>query len=73
MTIVLKDGRKLEKYIEHAVGSTTNPMSDKDLEAKFAGQADGILPANQARRAMDLCWDIETLPSAGALAEAASA
>jgi 2-methylcitrate dehydratase PrpD len=73
MTITLKDGRKLEKYIEHAVGSVTNPMSDKDLEAKFAGQSDGILPADQARRAMDLCWSIETLPGAGALAEAASA
>src|SRR5580658_22852 len=29
MAITLKDGRKLEKYIEHAVGSVTNPMSDK--------------------------------------------
>ncbi len=73
MTITLKDGSKLEKYIEHAVGSVTNPMSDKELEAKFAGQANGILPADQARRAMELCWDIEALPSAAALAEAASA
>jgi 2-methylcitrate dehydratase PrpD len=72
ITITMKDGRKLDKYIEHAVGSVTNPMSDKDLEAKFAGQADGILPADQARRAMDLCWNIETLASAAALAEAAS-
>jgi 2-methylcitrate dehydratase PrpD len=72
IAITLKDGLKLEKYIEHAVGSVTNPMSDKDLEAKFAGQADGILPSDQARRASDLCWDIETLPNAGALAEAAS-
>jgi 2-methylcitrate dehydratase PrpD len=73
ISITLKDGRKLEKYIEHAVGSVTNPMSDKDLEAKFVGQVDGILPPAQARRTMDLCWDIETLPNAGALAEAASA
>jgi 2-methylcitrate dehydratase PrpD len=72
ITIVLKDGRRLEKYIEHAVGSVTNPMSDKDLEAKFAGQAVGVLPADQARRVMDLCWDFEALPNAGALAEAAS-
>ncbi len=48
-------------------------MSDQDLEAKFAAQADGVLPAAQARRAMDLCRDIETLPNAAALAEAASA
>ena len=73
ITIALRDGRRLEKYIEHAVGSVTNPMSDRDLEAKFAGQADGILPADQVRRAMDLCWNIEMLPNAGALAEAASA
>ncbi len=73
ITIILKDGRKLEKFIEHAVGSVDNPMSDKDLEAKFAGQAEGVLPAGQARRAMDLCWDVEALPNAAALAEAASA
>jgi 2-methylcitrate dehydratase PrpD len=72
ITITLKDGRKLEKYVEHAVGSVTNPMSDKELEAKFAGQVDSILPADQARRAMDLCWEIETLPGAASLAEAAS-
>ncbi len=72
ITIFLKDGRRLEKFVEHAVGSVTNPMSDKDLEAKFAGQAEGILPSAQARRVMDLCRDIEALPNAAALAEAAS-
>ena len=73
ISIVLKDGEKLDKYVEHAVGSVENPMSDKDLEAKFAGQADGILPLAQARRVMELCWDIEMQPSAAALAEIASA
>ena len=53
-------------------GSVTNPMSDKDLETKFVGQADGILPAAQVRRLMDLCWNIEALPRAAAVAEAAS-
>jgi 2-methylcitrate dehydratase PrpD len=73
IAITLKDGRRLEKFVEHAVGSVDAPMSDQDLEAKFAGQAQGVLPAAQARRAMDLCWDIETLPNAAVLAEAASA
>ena len=48
-------------------------MSDADLEAKFALQAQGILPAAQVRRVMDLCRNIEMLPKAGALAAAASA
>jgi 2-methylcitrate dehydratase PrpD len=73
IAITLKDGRRLEKFVEHAVGSVDNPMSDQDLEAKFAAQTEGVLPAAQARRAMDLCRDIETLPNAAALAEAASA
>lgn len=73
ITITLKDGRRLEKYVEHAVGSVDNPMSDQDLEAKFAGQADGVLPVAQARRAMDLCRDVEMLPNAAAVAEAVSA
>jgi 2-methylcitrate dehydratase PrpD len=77
IAVTLKPGinssGRLEKYIEHAVGSMTNPMSDQDLEAKFAGQSDGILPPGQIRRVLDLCWGIETLANAGALAEAASA
>ena len=70
VTIVLKDGRKLERFIEHAVGSMQKPMSDADLETKFLGLADGILKPDQTRRVMDLCWKLESLPDAGAVAKA---
>src|SRR5580704_9791365 len=53
MTIVLKDGRRLHRYIEHAVGSLDAPMSDRALEGKFADLADGILPAPVIRSAID--------------------
>jgi 2-methylcitrate dehydratase PrpD len=69
-TITLNDGRRLEKYIEHAVGSLEHPMTDADLEAKFLDLADGVLPAARARRLLDLCWQIETLPDAADLARA---
>ncbi len=72
-TITLKDGRRLEKHIEHAVGSVNRPMSDADLEAKFMGNAAGILPPDRARRLLDLCWRAESLPSAAVIAEAARA
>ena len=71
--ITLKDQRRLEKFIEHAVGSVPNPMTDAQLEAKFAGLADGILPSGQARRLMDLCWKFEGLPQVAELARAAQA
>ena len=65
MTIVLKDGRSLHKYIEHAIGSLEVPMSNQALEKKFADLAEGIIPAAQARRVMDLCWGVEKLKDVG--------
>jgi 2-methylcitrate dehydratase PrpD len=73
VTIILKDGRRLDKYIEHAVGSSQNPMTDAQLEAKFSGLAEGILPADRIRRLMDLCWNLEKAPAADQLARAAAA
>jgi len=70
MTLQLRDGRKLERHIEHAVGSVEAPMSDQALEAKFADLADGILPPQQVRRLVDLCWGVEGLPSAAEIVRA---
>lgn len=71
MTITLKDGRKLHKFIAHAVGSLEVPMTDQQLEAKFTGLAEGILPKKQVRRLLDDCWHVEQLPSAALIARAA--
>ena len=45
-----KDGRRLEMFVEHAVGSLDHPMSDKDLESKFTGLAAGVLPPDRQRK-----------------------
>jgi len=73
VTVTLTDGRKLHKFIEHAVGSQDRPMSDAQLEDKFAGLAEGILPADQTRRLMDLCWQIWDLRDAGEIGRAGAA
>jgi len=72
ITVTLKDGRKLEKYVGHAVGSVTNPMSDKALEAKFSGLAEGILPSEKIRSTVELCWNIEMLAAVEPLARSAA-
>jgi len=72
IAITLKDGRKLERYVEHALGTLEKPMSDADLEIKFRGLADGILSKKQADEVIRLCWAVETLPDAGAIARAAA-
>lgn len=71
VAILLKDGRRLEVFVEHAVGSRDNPMTDAALEAKFADLAEGVLPPERIRRLMDLCWRAESLASAAEIAQAA--
>jgi 2-methylcitrate dehydratase PrpD len=73
LVVKLTDGRTLTRRIEHAIGSLEKPMSDVALEAKFTDLAEGILPKDQARRVMDMCWAIEKASDAGALAETAQA
>jgi MmgE/PrpD C-terminal domain len=70
-SLLLKDGPRLEKFVEHAVGSLERPMTDADLEEKCLGLADGVLPLAQTRTLIDPCWKIDGLPNAAQIAEAA--
>jgi 2-methylcitrate dehydratase PrpD len=73
VTVTMKDGRRLEKFVEHAVGSVEHPMSDSELEAKFSRLADGVLPQDRLRRLLDLCWNVGALKDAAELPRAAAA
>jgi 2-methylcitrate dehydratase PrpD len=71
VSITLKNNKKLDRHVKHAIGSLERPMSDADLEAKFRGLADGVLSKAETDRLIDLCWKVEGLPKASALARAA--
>jgi 2-methylcitrate dehydratase PrpD len=71
--ITLTDGRVLEQFVEHAVGSVENPMTDSQLEAKFKDLVAGIIPPNRVQHLIDLCWTVEKLKNAGDVARAAAA
>jgi 2-methylcitrate dehydratase PrpD len=58
VTAVLKDGRRVHVFVEHAIGSLQNPMTDAHLEAKFHGLSDPILGAMQTRALISACWAI---------------
>ena len=73
MTVKLKDGRVLHKFVEHAVGSQANPMTDAQLADKFADLCDGILPPDRAKRLIDLCWGVWDLPDVGEIGRAGAA
>jgi 2-methylcitrate dehydratase PrpD len=68
--ILLKDGRKVEQFVEHALGSKDHPIDDRGLEAKFRGLTEGILSTLESERLMSLCWNVEALQDAAEVARA---
>jgi 2-methylcitrate dehydratase PrpD len=70
--IQLKDGRVLENFVEHAVGSLHKPMSDAALEGKFLDLVEGIMPTPQARRLIELCKVVDALHDVGEIGRASA-
>jgi 2-methylcitrate dehydratase PrpD len=66
----LTDGRTLDRHVIHALGTLERPMSDADLEVKFRSLAAEIIGEQRCDELTRLCWAVETLPNAAALAEA---
>jgi len=71
VAIQLRNGERLEVFVTHAIGSVENPMSDRMLEEKFRGLAEGILPPAQSDRIIGLCWNAQALADAGEIARSA--
>jgi 2-methylcitrate dehydratase PrpD len=69
----LRNGKVLDKHVEHALGSFERPLSDADLEDKFRGLVEGVLPDPQVKRLIGLCWKITELEDAGSVAREAAA
>lgn len=61
VTAILKDGRRVHVFVEHAIGSLQNPMTDANLEAKFHDLADPVLGASRASELIGACWKLGDL------------
>ena len=68
VTAVLKDGRRVHVFVEHAIGSLQNPMSDANLEAKFHGLSDPVLGQAATSELISACWQVAAAPNVRALA-----
>jgi 2-methylcitrate dehydratase PrpD len=58
VTAVLRDGRRVHVFVEHAIGSLQRPMSDAALEAKFHGLSDPVLGAAKTKQLIAACWQV---------------
>jgi len=72
VTAVLRDGRRLRVFVEHAIGSLQRPMSDAALADKFHAQADAVLGRQRVQALVQTCWQAAQLPQARALSSAAA-
>jgi len=60
VTAVLTDGRRVHVFVEHAIGSLQNPMTDTMLEAKFSGMSDAVIGAAKTVQLIRACWAVGT-------------
>ena len=60
MTAVLRDGRREQVFVEHAIGSLQRPMSDAALEAKFHSLADGVIGPKRTGELIAALWATAT-------------
>ena len=58
ITVRTTDGREFHLFVEHAIGSVENPMTNELLRAKFTGQAEPVLGAAKTAKAWDLSMAI---------------
>ncbi|MBZ4654372.1 MAG: MmgE/PrpD family protein [Peptococcaceae bacterium] len=59
----LSKGETVTVFVEHALGSLANPLSDEDLEDKFRSLTAPYLSKNKQEELIRLIWELESLPS----------
>jgi len=67
VTARLKDGRSVEQFVEHAVGSRHVPMTREQLERKFSSLTASMSPGRR-NELMTVIWNFEAEPGVKNLA-----
>lgn len=72
VTALLKDGRRVHVFVEHAIGSLQRPMTDRDLEGKFTRLVTPVLGAARAVELTTAAWALGQAPDVRELTRLAS-
>ena len=62
-----KDGRSYTKQLDFPKGDPRNPLTDQEVEEKFAALADGVLSSGAQKRVKDTVWNLERVGSVNEL------
>lgn len=66
--IRLRNGQRLEKHVDHAIGSAARPMTDLDLSHKFTDLVAPVLGQDQTAALLRACWNVESFGNMAELA-----
>jgi 2-methylcitrate dehydratase len=61
------DGRSFRKQLDYPKGDPRNPLTDQEIEEKFAALAEGILTSGAQQRVKDAIWNLERVGSVSEL------
>ena len=67
VTIYTTDGRQLTRQLDYPKGDARNPLSDKEIEEKFASLAGPVLGKAAMKRIRETVWNLERLDSVSGL------
>jgi 2-methylcitrate dehydratase len=59
VTVRTKDGNEYKAYLEYPKGDPREPMTEEDLDVKFAGLAEGLLDAARQKKLKELIFNCE--------------
>ena len=65
--IKTKKGKNYSQQVDYPRGAPENPMTDKELEAKFTGMASKVMGDKQIRQIFDMCYNLEGVEDIGEL------
>ncbi len=65
--IVTNDGATFTKRLDYPKGDPRNPLTDQEVEEKFAALAEGILSSGSQKKVKDAIWNLEKIASVSKL------
>ena len=67
VNITTKDGRTFTRQLDYPKGDPRNPLTDTEIEEKFAALTEGVLSKNAQQHLKDAIWNLEKIPSVSTL------
>jgi 2-methylcitrate dehydratase len=61
VTITTTDGRSFTRQLDYPKGDPRNPLSDQEIEEKFAALAEGVLSPKAQKKLKDTIWNLEKI------------